>query len=234
MLGHAIYTYLSTQRRHCSPASTPAQDVCWICLGGPEEGDLVAPCCCPRLLHAACLARWQLRRLSRQEGTHCRFCNMELPPWKDAAPAEPTGSAALVSIHIAGEVHQVRSHAGVQAAAPLHRTIRAASRTSPRSHSLPQPTPAVSPDAFRRFACRRARQVQPRSSSRWRPSQVLPSMTRWGAGRGVRVEKGSEGAGQHASHLRGPIPETNGCCGRMLRAAACWHSVQITRCSCCV
>lgn len=39
----------------------PDADACWICLDGPREGSpLVAPCQCPRLVHQACLAKWQL------------------------------------------------------------------------------------------------------------------------------------------------------------------------------
>jgi len=36
-------------------------DACWICLDGARDGSpLVAPCQCPRLVHRACLAKWQL------------------------------------------------------------------------------------------------------------------------------------------------------------------------------
>jgi hypothetical protein len=59
-------------------------------------------------LVAECLARWQLRRLSQQEGTHCRFCSAELPAWTAAAPPDEGASLAIVSIHVAGRVHQVR------------------------------------------------------------------------------------------------------------------------------
>jgi hypothetical protein len=36
-------------------------DVCYICLDGPREHEpLLRPCTCPRVCHAACLAKWQL------------------------------------------------------------------------------------------------------------------------------------------------------------------------------
>jgi hypothetical protein len=39
----------------------PDADACWICLDGARDGSpLVAPCQCPRLVHRACLAKWQL------------------------------------------------------------------------------------------------------------------------------------------------------------------------------
>ncbi|KAI8474923.1 MAG: hypothetical protein J3K34DRAFT_365890, partial [Monoraphidium minutum] len=84
------------------------QDVCWICLGGAEDGELVTPCRCPLVVHAPCLSRWQLRRLSRADGSRCRFCGEGLPAWTSAAPAGGGGGAlAVVSIHVAGRIHQV-------------------------------------------------------------------------------------------------------------------------------
>ena len=38
--------------------SSDAEDACYICLS--NEGPLVHPCSCPRVVHAACLAKWQL------------------------------------------------------------------------------------------------------------------------------------------------------------------------------
>ncbi|KIY96843.1 ATP-dependent Clp protease, protease subunit, partial [Monoraphidium neglectum] len=101
------------------------QDICWICLGGPEGGELFAPCHCPRLLHPECLARWQLRRLSQQEGTHCRFCSAKLPAWTRAAPPEEGASLAIVSIHVAGKVHQVSLPPGAEGAAAFKQQVEA-------------------------------------------------------------------------------------------------------------
>jgi hypothetical protein len=48
-------------RSECSKADAE-EDCCWLCLGGSEEGELLAPCSCPnRRAHRACLARWQLQ-----------------------------------------------------------------------------------------------------------------------------------------------------------------------------
>lgn len=46
----------------CAPPPCDADaDACWICLDGARDGSpLVAPCQCPRLVHRACLAKWQL------------------------------------------------------------------------------------------------------------------------------------------------------------------------------
>jgi hypothetical protein len=102
-------------RRERRPsASRRRQDACWICLAGHDAGPLSKPCRCPRLVHRECLARWQLRRLKDvqgdNDGSRCRFCAQQLPAWTSAAPLEggPAAAAvAIVSIHIAGEVHQV-------------------------------------------------------------------------------------------------------------------------------
>ena len=47
------------------------------------------PCACPRPVHAACLARWQLHSAGTPEETSCRFCQGQLPDWKGVlTPAE--------------------------------------------------------------------------------------------------------------------------------------------------
>lgn len=59
------------------------EDVCWICLGESEAGDqLWRPCSCPRLVHAKCMARWQLQCSGKSEEVTCKFCNDELPNWR--------------------------------------------------------------------------------------------------------------------------------------------------------
>lgn len=47
---------------------------CWICL--EEGGKLVRACKCPedRVVHVACLSRWQLYSTGKPEATECRFC----------------------------------------------------------------------------------------------------------------------------------------------------------------
>ena len=78
-------------------------DACWVCLGeGTRSGDgggrsgdggcgtdccaderLVLPCACPRPVHAACLARWQLHSAGTPEG----------PAAGSARGSSPTGRA---------------------------------------------------------------------------------------------------------------------------------------------
>lgn len=53
---------------------------CWICLG--EDGILHNPCECPRHVHKACLAKWQINNIGREEEDHCRFCLQILPDWR--------------------------------------------------------------------------------------------------------------------------------------------------------
>ena len=64
----------------------PADDeVCWICLEGStnEKVELIRPCKCPRVVHARCMARWQLQCSGKDEEVHCKFCNQDLPNWRE-------------------------------------------------------------------------------------------------------------------------------------------------------
>jgi hypothetical protein len=103
------------------PVASRPQDepLCWICLGGANEdgrGPLFSPCACPRRLHPECLARYQLRCLTRREreSKFCRFCSQQLPDWTAAAARGgegggplPAGRFAIVSIHMGGRVLKV-------------------------------------------------------------------------------------------------------------------------------
>ena len=71
------------------PAPTPAhpsadEEVCWICLEGStnDKVELIRPCKCPRVVHARCMARWQLQCSGKDEELHCKFCNQDLPNWR--------------------------------------------------------------------------------------------------------------------------------------------------------
>ncbi|GMH45916.1 hypothetical protein BSKO_13879 [Bryopsis sp. KO-2023] len=58
-------------------------DLCWICFdGGNDNRPLVSPCDCPRKVHRACLARWQLQQAGKYEEQCCRFCQKALPDWR--------------------------------------------------------------------------------------------------------------------------------------------------------
>ncbi|GBF89083.1 hypothetical protein Rsub_01800 [Raphidocelis subcapitata] len=118
---------------------------CWVCLGGDREagrGPLTSPCACPRPSHPECLARWQLRKAGTREGTHCRFCSHQLPPWTAAAPAGPASAAscapprppsqaeaeadgvlAVVTIHAGGAVHEICVPAGEEGRAAFKRQV---------------------------------------------------------------------------------------------------------------
>ncbi|KXZ49516.1 hypothetical protein GPECTOR_21g742 [Gonium pectorale] len=79
----------TTRDARGSDSGSADGDVCWLCLGGEDEGlgRLVAPCRCPRLCHPGCLSRWQLHCAGRQEEKLCRFCGDTLPDWRHVPPA---------------------------------------------------------------------------------------------------------------------------------------------------
>ena len=58
--------------------------MCWICLEGStnDKVELIRPCKCPRVVHARCMARWQLQCSGKDEELHCKFCNQDLPNWR--------------------------------------------------------------------------------------------------------------------------------------------------------
>ena len=70
-----------------APTRAPPADaeVCWICLEGNtnEKADLIRPCKCPRVVHARCMARWQLQCSGKDEEVHCKFCYQDLPNWRE-------------------------------------------------------------------------------------------------------------------------------------------------------
>ena len=77
----------SSTRCMCSVCHTNRMmtgcEVCWICLGEADENKpLLSVCKCPRPVHAACAARWQLQSAGKSEETECRFCAATLPDWR--------------------------------------------------------------------------------------------------------------------------------------------------------
>ena len=146
-------------------------DACWVCLGeGTRSGDgggrsgdggcgtdccaderLVLPCACPRPVHAACLARWQLHSAGTPEETSCRFCQGQLPDWKGVlTPAEmrhagweesDDGGAAAAGP--AGEAAPPGGNAAPPASSPLPASPSPSS--PPRLHPrLRHPAPTMS------------------------------------------------------------------------------------------
>jgi len=85
-------------------ASAEDGDVCcWICLG---QQNLERLCNCPeRWVHKDCLFKWQLHCAGKsKEESQCRFCNSQLPSWKDAIsiPDEQNQQSLNVVIKHAG------------------------------------------------------------------------------------------------------------------------------------
>jgi hypothetical protein len=90
------------------------EEVCWICLvGAMEEAPLEYPCSCPRLVHKACLARWQLQSAGRREDVDCRFCKKTLPDWREHfKPKDVTPKHLDMSVFFNGKVHKVTVYPG--------------------------------------------------------------------------------------------------------------------------
>jgi hypothetical protein len=70
-------------------------DVCWVCLGESTSSEpLTCPCRCPRPVHAACLARWQLHSAGSRQGLFAICCSTRarldahsaLPPCQHSGP----------------------------------------------------------------------------------------------------------------------------------------------------
>ncbi|KAF8067382.1 hypothetical protein HT031_002430 [Scenedesmus sp. PABB004] len=103
----------------CATADT-ADEVCWICL---EGGDIASVCNCPRKVHQACLARWQLHSAGRQEETSCRFCATPLADWR---PHMSSGAkvAPYMRVSFNGKTHKVQVKPGPEGAKEFEVQIR--------------------------------------------------------------------------------------------------------------
>ena len=138
---------------------------CWICLGGDGTsatdglaGDgagtaaapLERPCACPRRVHRACLARWQLQSAGRPEERACRFCGADYGDWRSVllggggaggdaevealirrsfdAGANPGGAAAaqppLMALSARGRTFKVPAAPGPVGRASFERRVR--------------------------------------------------------------------------------------------------------------
>lgn len=80
---------------------------CWICLSAAADR-LVRPCACPKLVHAKCLARWQLQKAGTAEERRCRFCDAALPDWRENLGAGEGDVRPTVSLEYKGEVKHLR------------------------------------------------------------------------------------------------------------------------------
>lgn len=56
-----------------------AESSCWICL---DRCDETSACKCKNQVHAACMAKWQLRQAGKPEEKRCRFCDETLPDYR--------------------------------------------------------------------------------------------------------------------------------------------------------
>lgn len=93
----------------CHSDTEEFDDICFICLDGPREKEpLVHPCSCPRRVHAACLAKWQLTSAGRDEETRCRFCHAVLPDWRPAlTPTQLKPTASVMSVRYRGVTYRI-------------------------------------------------------------------------------------------------------------------------------
>lgn len=85
--GAALRAKMATKATHTRVARSEGdldEEVCWICLEGStnDKVELIRPCKCPRVVHARCMARWQLQCSGKDEELHCKFCNQDLPNWR--------------------------------------------------------------------------------------------------------------------------------------------------------
>jgi hypothetical protein len=89
-------------------------DVCWVCLEGSLPDNLIkSPCNCSQFSHTACLARWQLQSVGTKNETHCRFCDSELPDWKEAfTPSCGSAASVLLDIKHSGGAFSIEARTG--------------------------------------------------------------------------------------------------------------------------
>lgn len=116
------------------PSALPSEDghhaACWICLEG-EDGDTPErlenmPCACPRLVHAKCLARWQLQKAGAAEELMCRFCKRQLPDWRQHMTPQSVKPAAnaVMAVVLNGCEHRITVSRGKSGRKEFERQIR--------------------------------------------------------------------------------------------------------------
>ncbi|PSC69552.1 Nitric oxide synthase-interacting [Micractinium conductrix] len=118
------YSSLSSCSSSGSCGSSDEQDnVCWICLAGADAGALSRPCGCPRLSHAPCLARWQLQQAGKYEQSHCRFCQQQLPDWREAHQHLEKAPPRL-TVQCGGQTHYIEAREGTEGREAFMQQIR--------------------------------------------------------------------------------------------------------------
>ncbi|KAI8465739.1 MAG: hypothetical protein J3K34DRAFT_525116 [Monoraphidium minutum] len=122
-------------------SSDSSDRCCWICLGPAAAGaPLAAPCACPRPVHGACLARWQLQQAGRAEERRCRFCGEGYGDWREALGENP-GPAGLglecitpiMAVCVKGRTHKLRVWPGPEGKALFKEQVRELLGLSPSS-----------------------------------------------------------------------------------------------------
>ena len=75
-------------------ADNEAEASCWVCLAPSDQArPLVQPCRCPRPVHQACLARWQLQSVGRRYVRHMITTNPKRVFTKLAEAADANASS---------------------------------------------------------------------------------------------------------------------------------------------
>eukprot|EP00877_Chromochloris_zofingiensis_P003002 jgi/Chrzof1/12702/Cz07g04170.t1 len=115
------------ERTSTSSSLSDDLDVCWICLeAATASKPLQQVCKCPRKVHEACLARWQLHSAGKSEERLCRFCNSELQDWRPVM-TQTTGSKLVtpyMRVSFNGRTHKVQVKPGVEGAKEFEYEIR--------------------------------------------------------------------------------------------------------------
>ncbi|KAL6746664.1 hypothetical protein V8C86DRAFT_1761746, partial [Haematococcus lacustris] len=90
------------------------------------QEELHLPCRCPRPVHAACLARWQVGWDEQIEAEQtCRFCHAVLPDWRPSlTPAGLRPASPIMSIHHNGETHLVKVSPGPEGLRSFQAEVR--------------------------------------------------------------------------------------------------------------
>jgi len=109
----------------CSVDGQIDEEICWICHDGPKPGaKLESPCRCKSMkAHRACLARWQLQQAGKTEERKCRFCQEDLPDWKQTHHGLPKATPIMTVVHD-GITHQVAVEPGEMGQVKFQADIR--------------------------------------------------------------------------------------------------------------
>ena len=129
MSSDALTTISSSGGACCAKRHSQGEDAdadapcCFICLGGADAAPLETPCKCPRAVHRACMARWQLQRAGRDEERHCRFCQAALPDWRGAFGHMPLETPTFTVVY-QGVSHSIMVRPGEEGIAEFEQKIR--------------------------------------------------------------------------------------------------------------